>query len=877
MRKEINYQMNLADWSVSDNGSVKQVMTRELNLSRKEISRLKFGGEILLNGKPVRVNDHMRVGDTLTLRFPELATGEIPIVSQRPDILYEDEDVVIVNKQAGIPCHPVHGHILDSAGTVLASYYSQKGEDFIIRPIGRLDKDVSGAVIFAKNQLAASRLSKDRENGKLKKSYRAFAAGIFEIKQGMIDAPIAKAEGERRRVVNDPNGKPAVTIYRVQNEFHVDDRIISELAVEIETGRTHQIRAHMSAVGHPLIGDVLYGGDTALLDRPALHCDEITFRSPFTREEHIVRAPLPEDLQQLLDIQMEDAQEAGGYGTRKPDETLQEDSQAHTEKNTEPEKTGQRVYRTYVSPGKGNRSAGRREPEEPAVTDEEPQSLLKRILGIVLALILVGALVCLVWLGVRQFFGKKDAGNAEQTYENLTITFKPESMVEYGGDFHPQDYVLEAGGSVTADGTVDTMTLGDQKIVYTVSKETGDGTTVNREYEKVFTVKDMLGPIIMVKEDIVSIPQGTEYSVHDNIVSVTDPVDGAVEYEVEDGGFDAAVSGEYSVRVLAADLSGNEAERMFQIVVEAPAAVSVPSPSPSPSPSASPAVTPSPSPSPSAAPLDQKAPQITVSTDAVSIEAGSEFAPGSLVTSVKDETDGELPYADEEKNGSFTVRSDVNTDTPGTYTVTIIARDNAGNRSEASIAVTVKEKEADPVPSIAPTAEPSPSASAEPSVAPSGTPSPAPAVTPAPSGIPDSSDPKGQIYSFLTGSMGFNHAQACGILANIHRESRFQPKADNGIGYYGLCQWGGERLENLRKWCAENGYDSDTIDGQLHFLQYEMPLSYPNTTAQVRACPDDEEGARKACWIFAMGYEVAGEEIADMSKDKAAEYFNELN
>ena len=101
------------------------------------------------------------------------------------------------------------------------------------------------------------------------------------------------------------------------------------------------------------------------------------------------------------------------------------------------------------------------------------------------------------------------------------------------------------------------------------------------------------------------------------------------------------------------------------------------------------------------------------------------------------------------------------------------------------------------------------------------------------------------------------------------------PQADNGLGYYGLCQWGYDRKDNLISWCEENGYDHTTIDGQLHFLQYEMPLFYPNTTAQLRAVSDDEEGARRACWIFSIGYEVSGEEIAEMSMDKAAEYYNE--
>lgn len=875
MEKEITYQMSLSDWPLSDNGSVRQVMTRDLKLSRKEISRLKFDGEILLNGKRIKVNDRMRVGDTLTLRFPEAQTGEIPMLDVEPDILYEDEDVVVVNKPAGIPCHPVHGHIDDSMGSILASYYRRKGEDFVIRPVGRLDKDVSGAILFAKNRLAASRLSKDREEGKLNKDYTAFVSGIFDIKQGMIDAPIAKAEGERRRVTKDPNGKPALTIFRVVNEFNVSGQSVSELNVEIETGRTHQIRAHMAAAGHPLIGDELYGGTTDILNRPALHCSRIDFLTPFTRESRVIVAPLPEDMNGLLKSQFEPEP----VSQPEPEEDDIEPTREYQEPDAEPEEpetVTETVPETPVTePGKPLKTSGKAGDEilaalqkkeralneddaEPAVAEERRGFPVRGVLMALLGVIFCAALGFLIFWGITRGFPGRGLSKAEeqQLYETLTIQFREDAVVEYGGDFHPSDYVLAAGGDLSFDGTIDTMKTGDQEMTYIVTGETEDGTQVSREYQKIFTVKDLMSPIITLEKSIIRINPGDTFDPADNVVSVIDPVEGTVEYTIDDGSFDASKDGTYVIRVVSEDSSGNRSVKAFKVIVGTGTAEAAETaePTATPKPTASP--TPSPSPSASAA-ADTTAPEVAFAAERVNLIVGDSFNPGDLIISVTDEHDGALTYADTAAPGSFTVTSNVDTSVAGEYTVTVSAVDRAGNRTERVVPVTVSEPAPTPTPTPTPAPTPTAAASAPVNV------------------VPNSSDPKGQIYNFLTGSMGLSKAQACGVLANMHRESRFNSTADNGLGYYGLCQWGGERKDNLFKWCENNGYDATTIDGQLHFLQYEMPLYYPNTTAQLRACPNDEEGARRACWIFAIGYEVAGEYYAEMSMDKAAEYFNQ--
>ena len=881
MEKEITYQMSLSDWPLSDNGSVRQVMTRDLKLSRKEISRLKFDGEILLNGKRIKVNDRMRVGDTLTLRFPEAQTGQIPMLDAEPDILYEDEDVVVVNKPAGIPCHPVHGHIDDSMGSILASYYRRKGEDFVIRPVGRLDKDVSGAILFAKNRLAASRLSRDREDGKLNKDYTAFVSGIFDIKQGMIDAPIAKAEGERRRVTKDPNGKPALTIFRVVNEFHVSGQSVSELNVEIETGRTHQIRAHMAAAGHPLIGDELYGGTTDILNRPALHCSRIDFLTPFTRESRVIAAPLPEDMNALLKSQFEpepdyEAEPEDTEETRAYTETEMEPAEPETAVETAPEipaaepenlaKTSGKAGDAILAALQKKERALNEDGAEPAVAEERRGFPIRGILMTLLGLIFCAALGFLIFWGVTRGFPARGLSKAEEQklYETLTIQFREDAVVEYGGDFHPSDFVLAAGGDLTFEGTIDTMKMGDQEMTYIVTAETDDGTQVSREYKKTFTVKDLMSPIITLEKSIIRINPGDAFDPADNVVSVIDPVEGKLDWTIDDGSFDAAKDGTYVIRVVSEDSSGNRSVKAFKVIVGTGTeeAEETPKPAATPEPTSTP--TPSPSPTASAA-ADTTAPEVVFTAERVNLTVGDSFNPGDLILSVTDGTDGALTYADTPSPGCFTVTSAVDTSVVGEYTVTVSAMDKAGNRTERSVPVIVSEPEPTPTPTPeptqAPTPEPTPTATAE--------------VAAPVNVVPNSSDPKGQIYNFLTGTMGLSKAQACGVLANMHRESRFNSTADNGLGYYGLCQWGGERKDNLFKWCEANGYDATTIDGQLHFLQYEMPLYYPNTTAQLRACPDDEEGARRACWIFAIGYEVAGEHYAEMSMDKAAEYFNQ--
>ena len=273
--------------------AIKTVLSRYAGLSRREISRLKFSGGILLNGEMARVTQTVKTGDMITLVFPDNDTAALVRVSGKPDILYEDNDMIIVSKPAGMPCHPSHEHLDDDMGTVLQNYY---GGVFKVRPVGRLDKDVSGIMVYAKNQPAAARLSRQRSEGKLKKVYTAAAQGIFRKKKGTLTYRLEKVAGHKDRKVTQ-QGQLCITDYQVI----LEKEDLSLVEVSIRTGRTHQIRAGMASAGHPLFGDRLYGGDREKISRPALHCSYLSFIQPFTGEIKEVRLDLPDDMKKLLD------------------------------------------------------------------------------------------------------------------------------------------------------------------------------------------------------------------------------------------------------------------------------------------------------------------------------------------------------------------------------------------------------------------------------------------------------------------------------------------------------------------------------------------------------------------------------------------------
>lgn len=288
----------------SDEGKTLEQILRAAGFNRKEISRLKFlPMGITVDGKKSRVNKRMSAGEVICLQMGKSQAAEtVPWqdivtpdtkddIRDLPEICWEDEDILICNKPSGLPCHPGRGHYLDNLGSLAAAYCREKGEDPTIRAVGRLDKDTSGLVVLAKNQTAAARLWKQKEKQIFQKTYIAAVHGVPEKEKSRIRLPMGPVPGEKNRMEIRQDGKEAVTDYQVAGTTKWKGKEVSIVKYRILTGRTHQIRVHMAAIGHPIVGDLLYGkSDEA--ERLCLHAGELRLCQPFTGEElHICALP----------------------------------------------------------------------------------------------------------------------------------------------------------------------------------------------------------------------------------------------------------------------------------------------------------------------------------------------------------------------------------------------------------------------------------------------------------------------------------------------------------------------------------------------------------------------------------------------------------
>lgn len=311
-----------------DGEEVRVLMRRHFDFSSRLRGRIKREKRVYLNGSPCEGYTRAKAGDTILIRLPEdrshFVPEDIPI---QP--VYEDADLLLLNKQPGVTVHPTKGHTHGTIANGLMTYMQQhageNGNPFKIRFVNRLDMDTSGLLIVAKNAYVQNHMVQQMKADHLAKEYIALVCGLVTASSGTIDLPIGHPDPDSPCRGVTPEGAPSVTHYRVLERFPAATAVISDdvafpdngtepssspilpdgctlVRLRLETGRTHQIRVHMSHIGHPVAGDLLYGTPCpGLIGRHALHAASLTFTHPVTKKELHIEAPLPRDMVQAID------------------------------------------------------------------------------------------------------------------------------------------------------------------------------------------------------------------------------------------------------------------------------------------------------------------------------------------------------------------------------------------------------------------------------------------------------------------------------------------------------------------------------------------------------------------------------------------------
>lgn len=287
-------------------------LLRSLSLSSKMIKHIKYlDNGIVVNGKRVTVRYVLSEGDEVSLALEDTQSSESATPCELPiDVVYEDDDVIVVNKPPFMPTHPSHNHHFDTLANALAAYFLKKNVPFVFRPINRLDRNTSGLVIVAKNRISAANLTKEMKAKRIKKSYVALLSGRLDDPEqtveymgmtlGVIDSCLHRTKESIivREVCSPdiPDAEDALTYYRILNRC--DE--CTEVEIFPQTGRTHQLRVHFASIGHSIIGDDLYGCESPYIDRHALHARSLDFTLG-TKDLSLV-AQIPDDMVKLRNI-----------------------------------------------------------------------------------------------------------------------------------------------------------------------------------------------------------------------------------------------------------------------------------------------------------------------------------------------------------------------------------------------------------------------------------------------------------------------------------------------------------------------------------------------------------------------------------------------
>lgn len=295
--------------------TVLDLLRRRMKLSARSLRRLKYtDGGITVNGDHVTVRHVLAEGELLVLDVGDRPAedGTVGVIPRRLplNILYEDREITLADKPAGMPTHPTHGHLDDTLANALAFRAETRGIPFVFRPANRLDRNTSGIVLIANDCISSGRLFEQMKAGQIRKTYLAVTCGVPSPRSGRICAPIARADvGTLMRVVDadgSRGGQAAETEYTTVRTS--PDGKFALVVLRPLTGRTHQLRVHMASIGCPLLGDFLYGEECDLIPRHALHAARLEFDHPADGRHLVVSAPLPDDFLRVCETLFPDGE-----------------------------------------------------------------------------------------------------------------------------------------------------------------------------------------------------------------------------------------------------------------------------------------------------------------------------------------------------------------------------------------------------------------------------------------------------------------------------------------------------------------------------------------------------------------------------------------